>query len=267
MHGLLRFAGVVKSVMKSGEDLLLRVDIDEQIPANPEAQVFRPSCFWRADVPPDRLRRGGLRGNFRGYARNVSVSGVGLEQERPTGIVRGDRIALTMWVQDDQRISLRAKVVRVAGNGKGGELGFPRGHRAGGCRGAAGLCHQERGGLPPVGSKTPSRQEEPCGFCILQGSLRPRGNTEELAKPFVSALREGGAQVEVMRCRDKPLRPAWLLPLPERCGAVGCAQRDDMQEIVESILRADVLVFATPSTTWQATAPMKAVMDRMYGLE
>jgi GNAT superfamily N-acetyltransferase len=39
-----------------------------------------------------------------------------------------------------------------------------------------------------------------------------------------------------------------------------------MEEIVEKILLADILVFATPIYTWQATAKMKAVMDRMYGL-
>jgi len=47
----------------------------------------------------------------------------------------------------------------------------------------------------------------------------------------------------------------------------GCSQEDDdMEEIVEKILLADLLVFATPIYTWQATPKMKAVMDRMYGL-
>jgi multimeric flavodoxin WrbA len=39
-----------------------------------------------------------------------------------------------------------------------------------------------------------------------------------------------------------------------------------MQAIVNSILQANVLVFATPINTWQATPPIKAVMDRMYGI-
>jgi len=49
-------------------------------------------------------------------------------------------------------------------------------------------------------------------------------------------------------------------------GEYGCAVRDDMQNLLGTILEADVLVFATPIYTWQATPPLKAVMDRMFGL-
>lgn len=103
--------------------------------------------------------------------------------------------------------------------------------------------------------------------CVLQGSLHPRGNTEELVRPFAQALREGGAQVETIALRDKAVAPCLgCYRCQNAAGKYGCVQQDDMQKIVESILRADILVFATPIYTWQATAPMKAVMDRMYGL-
>ena len=58
-----------------------------------------------------------------------------------------------------------------------------------------------------------------------------------------------------------------VLSLQGKADEYGCSQKnDDMEEIIEQILLADVLVFATPIYTWQATAEMKAVMDRMFGL-
>ena len=39
-----------------------------------------------------------------------------------------------------------------------------------------------------------------------------------------------------------------------------------MQEIVRAILRADLLVLATPIYAWYCPSEMKAVLDRHYGL-
>ena len=104
-------------------------------------------------------------------------------------------------------------------------------------------------------------------ICVLLGSMRPRGNTAELLKPFMQELRENGAEVECVTLMGKRIAPCIGC---YRCQDVpceyGCVQKDDMQGIVAAILRAEVLVFATPIYTWQATPPMKAVMDRMYGL-
>ena len=37
-------------------------------------------------------------------------------------------------------------------------------------------------------------------------------------------------------------------------------------QIMDSIINCDCIVFATPIYTWYCTAPMKALMDRHYGL-
>ena len=103
--------------------------------------------------------------------------------------------------------------------------------------------------------------------CILMGSPRLNRNTAELCKPFMDELRQHKAEVDYITLRDKEIAPCMGC---YRCQNVadeyGCAQSDDMQAIIESILKADVLVFATPIYIWQATPYMKAVMDRMYGL-
>ena len=104
-------------------------------------------------------------------------------------------------------------------------------------------------------------------ICILMGSPRLNGNTAELCKPFIDELRLYDAEVEYITLHDKKISPClgcyYCQDIAEE---YGCIQHDDMQTIVESILKADILVYATPIYSWQATPPMKAVMDRMYGL-
>jgi multimeric flavodoxin WrbA len=99
------------------------------------------------------------------------------------------------------------------------------------------------------------------------GSPRLSGNTAELCKPFISELRRNQAEVDYVTLHDKAISPCLGC---YHCQNIedeyGCSQTDDMQAIIVKILLADILVFATPIYTWQATPPMKAVMDRMYGL-
>jgi predicted N-acetyltransferase YhbS/RimJ/RimL family protein N-acetyltransferase/NAD(P)H-dependent FMN reductase len=103
--------------------------------------------------------------------------------------------------------------------------------------------------------------------CILMGSPRPKGNTAELCKPFIDELRQHQAEVEYITLHDKSIAPCLGC---YRCqkfeSEYACSQTDDMQAIIEKIIQADVLVFATPIYTWQATPLLKTVMDRMYGL-
>lgn len=103
--------------------------------------------------------------------------------------------------------------------------------------------------------------------CILMGSPRQHGNTAELCKPFMDELLLHHAQVEYIALHGRKISPCLGCQDCQNIGTeYGCIQHDDMQDIVSHILWADVLVFATPIYTWQATPPMKAVMDRMFGL-
>ncbi|MCL2674426.1 MAG: flavodoxin family protein [Defluviitaleaceae bacterium] len=105
-------------------------------------------------------------------------------------------------------------------------------------------------------------------ICILMGSPRINGNTAELCKPFVNELRLHQAEVEYIPLHEKNIAPcSGCYHCQGVADAYGCALQDDMQGIIKKILWADVVVFATPIYTWQVTAPMKAVMDRMFGLD
>ncbi|MCL2342338.1 MAG: flavodoxin family protein [Firmicutes bacterium] len=103
--------------------------------------------------------------------------------------------------------------------------------------------------------------------CILMSSPRLGGNTAELCKPLIGELTAGGAEVDYIPLLDKKIAPCLgCYHCQNVAGEYGCIQQDDMQELVGHILPADVLVFATPIYTWQATPQLKAVMDRMYGV-
>lgn len=104
-------------------------------------------------------------------------------------------------------------------------------------------------------------------FCILMGSPRPNGNTAELLKPFIKELKLNGADISYINLFDRNIQPC------EGCYACqnvaneyGCVQKDDVAEIMEQVIASDCIVLATPIYTWYCTAPMKALLDRHYGL-
>lgn len=102
---------------------------------------------------------------------------------------------------------------------------------------------------------------------ILMGSPRLHGNTAELCKPLAAELKECGANVRYVTLADKNIHPCRGCYVCQNVsGEYGCIQKDDMQTIVEDVLWADCIVLATPIYSWYCTAPMKAVLDRHYGL-
>ena len=103
--------------------------------------------------------------------------------------------------------------------------------------------------------------------CILMGSPRADGNTAELLKPFMQELEHNGHSVEYVTLADKQIAPCLGCYACQQVeGAYGCAQDDDANAIMQRVIDSDCIVFATPIYTWYCTAPMKALLDRHYGL-
>lgn len=102
---------------------------------------------------------------------------------------------------------------------------------------------------------------------ILMGSPRLRGNTAELCKPVIAELESLGAGVRYFTLADKNIHPCrGCYACQDVQEEYGCVQKDDMYQVVEQVLWADCVVLATPIYSWYCTAPMKAVLDRHYGL-
>lgn len=99
------------------------------------------------------------------------------------------------------------------------------------------------------------------------GSPRLHGNTAELLKPFIEELKSKDASVTYMTLADKKINPCkGCYACQQVEGEYGCAQKDDMYEIVDSLIKSDCIILATPIYTWYCPAEMKAVLDRHFGL-
>ncbi|MGN1015081.1 MAG: flavodoxin family protein [Butyricicoccus sp.] len=103
--------------------------------------------------------------------------------------------------------------------------------------------------------------------CVLLGSPRRNGNTEQLARQCVLRLEELGAACEVIRLHGKDLRPCLACrQCQQDWTRVGCVQKDEMQPVFDAVLRSDLVLFVSPIYSWYCTAPTKVVMDRLiYG--
>ena len=102
---------------------------------------------------------------------------------------------------------------------------------------------------------------------ILMGSPRLNGNTAELLKPFIEELKNNGCETNYITLSDKnilPCKGCYGCQYVE--GRYGCVQTDDVEKIMGAIIESDYIIFATPIYTWYCTAPMKALLDRHYGL-
>lgn len=108
-------------------------------------------------------------------------------------------------------------------------------------------------------------------IAIFMGSPRHDGNTAELVKPFMEELQElkkfEDIIVQYITVSDKKIAPCkGCYACQQVPGIYGCVQQDDMWQLTGQMLWADIIVLATPIYTWSCPAEMKAMLDRLYGL-
>jgi len=95
---------------------------------------------------------------------------------------------------------------------------------------------------------------------VISTSPRKGGNSETLADEFVRGAREAGNDVEKVTLYDKDIR------FCKGCLVCQNTQRyiihDDADTIVQNMLTADVIVFATPIYYYGMCGQMKTLLDR-----
>lgn len=102
--------------------------------------------------------------------------------------------------------------------------------------------------------------------CVLMGSPR-RQNTEALCRPLTDEMRRLGAEVTYLRLCDLAIAPCrGCYACQQVTGSYGCVQKDDMYRVVELLMQTDLVVLATPIYSWYCTGEMKAMLDRLYGM-
>lgn len=95
---------------------------------------------------------------------------------------------------------------------------------------------------------------------ILSGSPRKGGNSDLLCDEFMRGALEGGNNVEKIRIAEKNIGYCRACYACKEGGV--CAVRDDMAEVLQKMIDADVLVFASPVYFYSIDAQLKAVIDR-----
>ena len=98
----------------------------------------------------------------------------------------------------------------------------------------------------------------------LFGSPRKDGNTDLLLEEALRGAEVEGAEVERIHLGDVN-----IIPCKEclKCFQNGqCILLDDMQEIYPKLLKADIIIFASPIFFYGITAWAKALVDRCQAL-
>lgn len=96
---------------------------------------------------------------------------------------------------------------------------------------------------------------------ILSGSPRKGGNSDLLCDAFARGAAEAGNEVEKVRVAAKRIHPCSGCYYCRDHGGV-CAHKDDMAELLQKMIDADVLVLASPVYFYSIDAQLKAVIDR-----
>lgn len=96
---------------------------------------------------------------------------------------------------------------------------------------------------------------------IISASPRKHGNSDLLCDQFQKGAQDAGHKAEKIFLRDKKMN--YCLGCM-KCQSNGgkCVQKDDMEEILEKIVQADVLVLATPVYFYNMDGQMKVLIDR-----
>lgn len=96
---------------------------------------------------------------------------------------------------------------------------------------------------------------------VLSGSPRKGGNSDLLCDAFMKGAQEAGNEVEKIRIAAKKVAPCSGCYYCQTHGGE-CIHRDDMADILQKMIDADVLVLASPVYFYSIDAQLKAVIDR-----
>jgi multimeric flavodoxin WrbA len=95
---------------------------------------------------------------------------------------------------------------------------------------------------------------------VLSASPRKGGNSDLLCDQFMLGAKEAGNQAEKIFIRDKKIN--YCVACDACKGNGSCVHQDDMAEVLDKMIAADVIVMATPVYFYTMDAQMKTLIDR-----
>ncbi|MGB4658633.1 MAG: flavodoxin family protein [Mobilitalea sp.] len=98
---------------------------------------------------------------------------------------------------------------------------------------------------------------------VLVGSSRKNGNTEILADTFIAGAFSSGNKIKKICLSEKKVLPCTDCKYCYRNDGV-CILQDDMKNIYKELMKADLIVFASPVYFYGFSAQMKCCIDRLH---
>ncbi|MDD2835923.1 MAG: flavodoxin family protein [Methanothrix sp.] len=95
---------------------------------------------------------------------------------------------------------------------------------------------------------------------VLSASPRKSGNSDLLCDQFMLGARDEGNHVEKIYLSDKEI--GYCTGCESCYTSHKCVQQDDMAEVLEKMIAADVIMMATPVYFYTMNAQMKTLIDR-----
>ena len=96
---------------------------------------------------------------------------------------------------------------------------------------------------------------------VISTSLRAGSNSHALAERFAAGAKAAGHEVELISLRDTEIKFCIGCFSCQRTGK--CVFKDDVPAIMESVLNADVVCWATPIYYYEMSGQMKTLIDRL----
>ncbi len=99
---------------------------------------------------------------------------------------------------------------------------------------------------------------------VISTSLRHGSNSQAMAEQFAAGAQAAGHAVELISLRGKEIKFCIGCLSCQKTGA--CVFKDDVPAIMDSVLNADVVCWATPIYYYEMSGQMKTLIDRMNAM-
>ncbi len=96
---------------------------------------------------------------------------------------------------------------------------------------------------------------------VISASPRKGGNSDTLCNQFISGAQEAGHEIEKINLREKEMNYCRACYYCKNHDGK-CVIKDDVPEIIDKMIAADVVVLSTPVYFYCMNAQLKTVIDR-----
>ena len=99
---------------------------------------------------------------------------------------------------------------------------------------------------------------------VISTSLRHGSNSNMLAEKFIEGAKAAGNEVEKISLVGKSIQFCKGCMACQKLGR--CVIKDDVNDIMAKVLKADVICWATPIYYYEMSGQMKTLIDRMNAM-